>query len=669
MNKEDTGCFLVSNREEAEKFNNIFDNFSLFVPLKHEEISLNRPLKPSLEDLPDRNVRLVEANESWTDIPSHRRTSPLTRKIGSSIGETKQTNIREDITFSQRLRSLFSGQFFPGEKRQESTCYNKLMAENVSTNSYLDEVTNMRTVQQRKDSEDGIKDRLNSSTTKIPATIADLETESILQQNNRLQIDAHSPKSRRLRHSLLRWANEVPLAENVQHKRGLDEEQEEVEKLGDSEEDAEEEIEPCCINNHLDDEGYSMDYNYQRRKSRAVLYHFQGNYGRKENKGKMNLNRQLKNLSGKTMPEYKMQEMKKSYFVLLHYGLFRIVWDWILLLFTFYIAFMVPYNAAFATEAEEIKVPGVIDLIVELLFITGNHFVSDVILNFRTTFVSKSGQVVNDQRKIALNYLRGWFTLDLLAAIPFDFIILLLNLVDMIATASTTSGNVIGASGESSLPGGAKNVVGTSGATAGRDGSSGGRISGIAVTGEAGGRQNSASAIGASTTGQNHIPTGLTAASAWWPSATATAAAAAAAADALTLPRHTNSAGLGLHSSLSSKEFTVQSNSSNNISQSGSSKESLLLSGNSYNKQQGIIQKFRLEIPKRRTRIRRKLKTEVNHQASTVTEKWTNSKNPNGQDTALRVNNTNSRTEYEIVNEIESEKDINSKSRFYENKI
>jgi len=41
-------------------------------------------------------------------------------------------------------------------------------------------------------------------------------------------------------------------------------------------------------------------------------------------------------------------------------------------------------------------------------------------LNFRTTFVSRKGEVVSDSKLIALNYLRGWFFVDFLAAIPFD---------------------------------------------------------------------------------------------------------------------------------------------------------------------------------------------------------------------------------------------------------
>lgn len=45
---------------------------------------------------------------------------------------------------------------------------------------------------------------------------------------------------------------------------------------------------------------------------------------------------------------------------------------------------------------------------------------TDILLNFRTTYVSRKGEVVSSSRGIALNYLRGWFVVDLLAALPFD---------------------------------------------------------------------------------------------------------------------------------------------------------------------------------------------------------------------------------------------------------
>lgn len=47
-------------------------------------------------------------------------------------------------------------------------------------------------------------------------------------------------------------------------------------------------------------------------------------------------------------------------------------------------------------------------------------FFPDILLNFRTTYVSRKGEVVSDWRAISVNYLRGWFVVDLLAALPFD---------------------------------------------------------------------------------------------------------------------------------------------------------------------------------------------------------------------------------------------------------
>lgn len=43
-------------------------------------------------------------------------------------------------------------------------------------------------------------------------------------------------------------------------------------------------------------------------------------------------------------------------------------------------------------------------------------------LNFRTTYVSQSGQVVYDARSICLHYLATWFILDVIAALPFDLL-------------------------------------------------------------------------------------------------------------------------------------------------------------------------------------------------------------------------------------------------------
>lgn len=76
------------------------------------------------------------------------------------------------------------------------------------------------------------------------------------------------------------------------------------------------------------------------------------------------------------MPEYKVQETKKSRLILLHYGIFKIGWDWMILLCTFYIAITVPYNAAFVMTAGGSKERESIvsDVIVEMLLIIGWYF-------------------------------------------------------------------------------------------------------------------------------------------------------------------------------------------------------------------------------------------------------------------------------------------------------
>ncbi|TMS18165.1 Potassium voltage-gated channel subfamily H member 8 [Larimichthys crocea] len=56
------------------------------------------------------------------------------------------------------------------------------------------------------------------------------------------------------------------------------------------------------------------------------------------------------------------------------------------------------------------------DIAVEILFII------DIVFNFRTTYVSKSGQVIFDARQICIHYLTTWFIIDLVAALPFDLL-------------------------------------------------------------------------------------------------------------------------------------------------------------------------------------------------------------------------------------------------------
>lgn len=59
----------------------------------------------------------------------------------------------------------------------------------------------------------------------------------------------------------------------------------------------------------------------------------------------------------------------------------------------------------------------VIDLIVDIMFVI------DIFINFRTTYVNKNDQIVSHAGKIALHYFKGWFLIDVVAAIPFDLMV------------------------------------------------------------------------------------------------------------------------------------------------------------------------------------------------------------------------------------------------------
>ncbi|XP_053121378.1 potassium voltage-gated channel subfamily H member 8 [Hemicordylus capensis] len=153
-----------------------------------------------------------------------------------------------------------------------------------------------------------------------------------------------------------------------------------------------------------------------RRRSRAVLYHISGHLQRRE-KNKLKINNNVF-VDKPAFPEYKVSDAKKSKFILLHFSTFKAGWDWLILLATFYVAVTVPYNVCFIgnDELSTTRSTTVSDIAVEILFII------DIILNFRTTYVSKSGQVIFEARSICIHYVTTWFIIDLVAALPFDLL-------------------------------------------------------------------------------------------------------------------------------------------------------------------------------------------------------------------------------------------------------
>uniref|UniRef100_A0A8C5U366 Potassium voltage-gated channel subfamily H member 6 n=1 Tax=Malurus cyaneus samueli TaxID=2593467 RepID=A0A8C5U366_9PASS len=134
---------------------------------------------------------------------------------------------------------------------------------------------------------------------------------------------------------------------------------------------------------------------------------------------------QVLSLGADVLPEYKLQAPRIHRWTILHYSPFKAVWDWLILLLVIYTAVFTPYSAAFLLNEEQVEEKrwdcsyscdplNIIDLIVDIMFIV------DIVINFRTTYVNINDEVVSHPGKIAIHYFKGWFLIDMVAAIPFD---------------------------------------------------------------------------------------------------------------------------------------------------------------------------------------------------------------------------------------------------------
>lgn len=85
-----------------------------------------------------------------------------------------------------------------------------------------------------------------------------------------------------------------------------------------------------------------------------------------------------------SVPEYKVAAVKKSRFILLHYSISKALWDWLILLATFYVAVAVPYDICFVSHDEGGDHHSLVsrstmssDIAVEMLFILGMIYIFD----------------------------------------------------------------------------------------------------------------------------------------------------------------------------------------------------------------------------------------------------------------------------------------------------
>ncbi|ELK27524.1 Potassium voltage-gated channel subfamily H member 2 [Myotis davidii] len=150
---------------------------------------------------------------------------------------------------------------------------------------------------------------------------------------------------------------------------------------------------------------------------------------------------QVLSLGADVLPEYKLQAPRIHRWTILHYSPFKAVWDWLILLLVIYTAVFTPYSAAFLLSDQDESQRGdcsypcspltVVDLIVDIMFVV------DIVINFRTTYVNTNDEVVSHPRRIAVHYFKGWFLIDMPLAVV-DLIVDIMFIVDILINFRTT---------------------------------------------------------------------------------------------------------------------------------------------------------------------------------------------------------------------------------------
>jgi hypothetical protein len=102
----------------------------------------------------------------------------------------------------------------------------------------------------------------------------------------------------------------------------------------------------------------------------------------------------------------------------------RTIWNPILALLMLYTATLLPYRCiqylkilvGFEVSTEKSLGWIIFDNIIDILYW------GDLVMNMLSTYYDEDGKLVRKRKDVLLNYLKGWFIIDLLACLPMDLI-------------------------------------------------------------------------------------------------------------------------------------------------------------------------------------------------------------------------------------------------------
>lgn len=110
----------------------------------------------------------------------------------------------------------------------------------------------------------------------------------------------------------------------------------------------------------------------------------------------------------------KMKQVKKRTCLCSQTQPARERWDYFVMIIATWNAMALPIELAFEPPFTKSPENGTLNAIIDFLFLI------DIIVVFRTSIIGDNGQIVRDQKTIAIKYLKGSFMIDFLSTIPLD---------------------------------------------------------------------------------------------------------------------------------------------------------------------------------------------------------------------------------------------------------
>ena len=133
--------------------------------------------------------------------------------------------------------------------------------------------------------------------------------------------------------------------------------------------------------------------------------------------GKMSKRRQRSKNSNQTKVLSAKEDLSEGVCLINPFGTFKRVWETFKFLLLIYTFIVLPMKVTFFSDsANEIDLDYIFEKSIDFVFLV------DLVLNFFTPVLDKL-DLTKSHKRIAVLYLKGWFTLDLLALIPFEEIV------------------------------------------------------------------------------------------------------------------------------------------------------------------------------------------------------------------------------------------------------